>query len=924
MKKNYLISLVAASSAICVLSCTKDASVETILPEDNTPRVEVSLLAVSEPEDKASLDFDEVNNVRWADADLIAVFDGVSKNEFSIVPGTNTGVSATFSGLAAEGATLYAVFPFAAGNSLSGSDLSVTVPDHQVISAGACVDTTAIVSVGKAEAGQIEFKQVCGLVKVEIGSGGVRKVILGGSNLAGTATVGADGVVSAVNSGSGSIELTYEGGVNFPAGTYYAAVLPGTTAAGAFSVQLVGGGGLTWQKEASSAVTIVRKSVIGAGVVDSEASFVRHITNKEELYAWGAVMGDERNVTVYLDADIDCESDPWVGCGATFDGTFEGQGHKIYNLVVNYDGDTGFISRLTGSLKNVVFGSSDGQGWDNVSCITHEGESGADSDTHYLGLIGRMAGEATLEGVINYANIVAAATNSRIYLGGLVGLIPGNETAELTSCKNYGSVTTNSTWTGGQTRIGGIVGQCTGTLIATEIENHGTVTVGNNVTNFIGGLCGDLGGDSVIIEASNYGPVVFTDNGTQKTYVGGCFGSVRGSSIYSCHNYAPITLKRNADHWFGGIAGYMEAGESSLSECINHSGADLDVAASVSAKRAIMGGIFGGCQYNGEGPFAVTVSECRNEAAVNNHGSTSDFGGIAGLLDNYLSSATVSISDCENTGAITSFVSDNGTSMSRELRVGGIVGGMDPESTGCDQVVSGCINRGEVAIYGALKSGASVRFGGIAGNTYNNSIIDKCKNFGNVGCPNAGTSEGGAAVFYFGGIVGSFNTRTASRHQIVTDCINTGTISTERTNNNQYLGGIVGGGPNADTYPVISGCKNFADVSAVKKTNTLVGGLCGYSRWNMSNCSNFGNVSGGAHNGAVVGDANGNAIMVEGIKVGENVDVTDAANPGTKYTGGKKTYTFTTSATPEKRWFSGDGTGAPITVTVVDQETYSE
>lgn len=924
MKKNYLISLVAAASAICVLSCTKEAPVETVLPEDNTPKVEVSLVAVNEPDEKVNLDFAEINNVQWVDDDVIAVFDGVSKNEFSIVEGSNTGVSATFSGMAAEGATLYAVYPFAAGNSLSGSNLSVTVPDHQLLGENDGVDASALVSVGKVEGGQIEFKQVCGLVKVEISKAGIRKVILGGTNLAGTATVGADGTVSAVTAGSNSIELTYEGGVDFPVGTYYAAVLPGTTAAGAFSVQLVSGGGLTWQKAASSAVTIARKSVLGAGVVDSDAVFVRHITNKEELYAWGAIMGEEHGVTVYLDADIDCESDPWVGCGATFDGTFEGQNHKIYNLVVTYDGDTGFITRLTGTLRNLTIGSSNGTAWDNVSTITHNGESSADADTHYLGLIGRMAGEAELENVVNYAKIVAASTNSRVYIGGLVGLIPGEETATLLESRNYGPVINNSTWTGGQTRMGGIVGQCSGTLAALDIENHGALTVNNSVTNFVGGLCGDLGGGSEIYESSNYGTITFMDGGTAKTYIGGCFGSVRGSTVSGCHNYAPVTITRNAEHWFGGIAGFMEAGESALSECVNEVGADLSVSSSISAKRVIMGGIIGGCQYNGSNAFAVTLEDCRNDAAITSNGSASDFGGIAGLLDNYFASATISFTGCENTGAITSAVIDDGTGMGRELRVGGIIGGTDTESEGCDEVFSSCINRGAVTVKGALKKGASVRVGGIAGNTYNNTIITGCKNFAAVSCPDAG-SDAGSARFTIGGIAGYIHQRSASRYQQIINCVNTGAIFSNRAYNTQYLGGIIGGGEKQDAKPYVQvdGCKNFGDVSAVKTADTMVGGLCGYTIYTVANSSNFGNVTGGSWNGAIVGDGNVNAVLTTGLKVGVNVEVTGATNAGTKYTEGKKTYSFTTQASQPKYWFSG-WSDAAITVTVVDQETYSE
>ncbi|MBR6054854.1 MAG: hypothetical protein IKP46_05905, partial [Bacteroidales bacterium] len=73
----------------------------------------------------------------------------------------------------------------------------------------------------------------------------------------------------------------------------------------------------------------------------------------------------------------------------------------------------------------------------------------------------------------------------------------------------------------------------------------------------------------------------------------------------------------------------------------------------------------------------------------------------------------------------------------------------------------------------------------------------------------------------------------------------------------------------------------------------------------------------------VVGDGNASAVITTGIEVGDGVEVTGAANAGTKYTNGKTTYTFSTTLTAEKKWFSG-WSDAPITVTVVDQETYSE
>lgn len=920
MKTRIYLTLAATAILLLPLACEKENEEQNPAPVSD--KVSISFSATGEPEDKASLDFTQAQNVRWADDDLLAVFDGTAKNQFSIDTGTNSGASATFSGEVTAGySSLYAVYPYSAAGSLSGSSLSVTVPATQTVSASASVDPAAIVSVGQVDAGTVEFKQVCGLLKFQIDTTNITKVILHGTNLAGTATVAATGILSSVTAGENSIEISYSGGP-FAKGRYFAAVLPGTTAANVFTVEFVEDTGLSYVKSVSKAVTVARKEGKSIGAYDDTFARIRHISNKAQLYDWGANMGKEHNVTVYLDADIDCASEPWDGEGTTFDGVFEGQNHKIYNLVVTFDGEnTGFISRLMGMVKDLTVGSSNGSSWDGVSTITHNGSSSADADTRYLGLIGRMVDGSELSGVNNYASIIGDATNSRVYIGGLVGTIPPDNTATLTNCKNYGSVTNNSTWTGGQTRIGGILGQGTGTLNASGIENHGALTINNSVTNFVGGLCGDLGGGSSVSGSKNYGTITFTNGGTQKTHLGGCFGSVRGSTISDCHNYAAITATRNAECWFGGIAGYCESGETTISSCINHTGADLAVASSVSS-RVLMGGITGGCQYNGSGPFGVIIQDCKNEAAVTNSGCASDFGGIAGLFDNYLSSATILIQNCENAGAISSTV-ENNTSMNRELRVGGIIGGTDPESAGSEQIYRSCINRGAVSIYGALKSGTSVRVGGIVGNTYNCVSIDKCKNFAEVGCPNTG-SDAGSAVFYIGGIAGSFHTREASRHQKVTDCINTATVSSVRNYNNQYIGGIIGGGPNADTYPVVSGCKNYGNIFATRTTNTLVGGLCGYSRWNMSNSSNFGDVSGGSHNGAVVGDANGAAIMTIGIEVGEGVEVTGAANQGTKYTEGKKTYTFTSASSSEKRWFTGDGTGAPVTVTVVDQETYSE
>ena len=916
---------------VTISSCRQEEMVDNTV--NNTERVSVSFSATGETDSsaqekpKVTLDFSLTPNVRWSDDDLVAVFDGTKKNEFSIDPGTNTGASATFSGDVTAGySTLYAVYPYSAANSLAGSSLSVTVPSMQTVSSTAKADPAALVSVGQVSAGAIVFKQVCGLLKFEINSAGISQVVLKGTNLAGTATVNASGVLSSVSSGENTIVISSSEGT-FANGTYYAAVLPGTTAAEVFTVSFVESSGVAHSRTASKAVSVVRKEGRSIGALDGSYTASRHIVNKAQLFAWGVAMeGDEQNMPVYLDADIDCGGDTWSYTGTEFNGRFFGQNHKIYNLVVETTSQTGLIYTMDGILKDFVFGSSDGISWDNTSRITHTGTSGS---IEYVGLVCRLTGNGTMENVKNFAKVeVPSSSNSRAYVGGLVGVVPDSATgATMADCKNYGSVSNASTWAGAETRMGGIVGQCDGALTASGIENHGAITVNNAKITFVGGLCGDLGGGSSVSGSSNYGTITFLDSGTTLTYLGGCFGSVRGNpttTISDCHNHAAITATRNAQHRFGGILGFFQSGTITVTDCINHTGADLSVASTVSA-RAVLGGIGGACLNGSSSSMTVTIQDCQNAAAITNDGASSEIGGIVGMLDSEYSGAahTFRVTNCENTGAVTNAAADvSFNSLGRELRIGGIIGSSDADSGLLSIVISSCINRGTVSTAGALSSGKAVRIGGISGLAWYDALVDNCKNFGNVTC-NAAGSDGGATM-NMGGIVGFFEARTSTRYQRITDCVNTGEISSVRNVGTQYIGGILGSVNNAagySNYGTVDGSENYGTVSATRQTNTMVGGICGYAKHTVSNCSDFGNVTGGAWNGAILGDGNSSAVVTTGIKVGNGVSVTGAANAGTKYSGGNTTYSYGTSSSAEKKWFSG-WSDAAITVTVVGQESY--
>ena len=59
-----------------------------------------------------------------------------------------------------------------------------------------------------------------------------------------------------------------------------------------------------------------------------------------------------------------------------FRGVLDGQNHKLYNFVTDpASPQTGFVSDLGGTVKNLVLGSSDGSTYDGTSLVSHASDS---------------------------------------------------------------------------------------------------------------------------------------------------------------------------------------------------------------------------------------------------------------------------------------------------------------------------------------------------------------------------------------------------------------------------------------------------------------------------------------------------------------------------------------------------------------------
>ena len=78
----------------------------------------------------------------------------------------------------------------------------------------------------------------------------------------------------------------------------------------------------------------------------------------------------EKDITkVFNDIDMGGATLPPVG---TYAGVLDGQGHKIYNFKVESQAQTtGLFLMNTGTIRNLVFGSSDGVKYDGVSESWH-------------------------------------------------------------------------------------------------------------------------------------------------------------------------------------------------------------------------------------------------------------------------------------------------------------------------------------------------------------------------------------------------------------------------------------------------------------------------------------------------------------------------------------------------------------------------
>ena len=402
----------------------------------------------------------------------------------------------------------------------------------------------------------------------------------------------------------------------------------------------------------------------------TELFFRLRIATYEDMVNFAQECADDNGgAIVDLQADIDMRNVPWTPV-ENFTGTFNGNGHRIYNINVSADGRyAGFFAYAKGAISDVVFGSKDGTSYDGTSRI--ELKYSADTDTWcYAGIVAQS--NNTLTGVTSFVPVtVTADSRCKSRTGGIVGSLYNGK---MSGCRNYGAVSNVAT-AGVASYVAGIAGivdgsgDAAGAITLDGCHNHGPVMTSLGLGNAVAGITASVMKTAVnttISNCTNAGEIRFDNAGASAAHrIGGIVAYIVDSCptlvIDNCTNKGTVVSNMNGNCFIGGIAGVNYA--AAIRDCTNEAEVKFVQANAAGAGYLCIGGI-AGQTYSG-----AKVTGCANRAAVSSDKlQVTRIGGIVGTHN------ASTIDDCSNSGDIT--LAYTATANNWEA-AGGIVGFYD-------------------------------------------------------------------------------------------------------------------------------------------------------------------------------------------------------------------------------------------------------
>ena len=292
------------------------------------------------------------------------------------------------------------------------------------------------------------------------------------------------------------------------------------------------------EAKATCAVTVK------APVAPAQKDGVYQIGTADEL-VWFAkqVNGGSTAISGVLTAEIDLNGFDWTPIGSSakkFSGSFDGAGHTIKNLTIDYQ-----TAKSGERLYLGLFGYAEGTK-DNRAAIknlTVQGSVNAGSEFSVYS--GNVAGVVAcgsyvdVSGVISRVNVtVDAKVGSACGVGGLAGVLI-NSTA--TNCGSEGNVS-------GVKNLGGLcyefyAGTMTGCYNTGAVSGSGTC---------VGGIMG-YAKQAAIKDVYNTGAV-----STMKNLVGGLVGEMEKSSLTNGYSTGKITVSESGGSSVGAAVGWAD------------------------------------------------------------------------------------------------------------------------------------------------------------------------------------------------------------------------------------------------------------------------------------------------------------------------------------------------------------------------------
>ena len=474
-------------------------------------------------------------------------------------------------------------------------------------------------------------------------------------------------------------------------------------------------------------------------------------------------------------ASIDVSDETWQPMPANvkdagYTGVFDGNGATIKLNVDKSEQNAGLFSIIGdgGEVKNVTTeGNVIGRSYVGGICGTNKG---------------------TISDCNNKANV----TSRNSMAGGIAGY------CESSGKIQFSGAMTNSGKINSSGSIGGIVGECKGSIEGTgELQNTGVIVSGI-YDKYTGGIAGKLG-DAAALKVT--GEVRNTAEVSGSTYTGGIVGCLESSSgdpiqiqAGSILNTGNVTGSNNGNS-IGGMIGCIPGGAE-----ISTTTGDIRNTGAVKGPKTI-GGVFGSCNST----TITAAGDIVNAGEVASSRSDNEIGGIVGNLNE---SQLIAVG-----GEIR-----NESNVTGASAVGGIAGYCNRY-----KLASPIRAYGDIVNQGKISTTNAGNVGGIVG-SYN------CKEgiVSDTGViKNEGAIEGiGTCV---GGIVGSYN--IAASTGAVKKCINTGDVTASKGIQVGGLFGYVSITSSTEEYRNIensysTGQVNITDATG-SRNGTLVGGFSG-------------------------------------------------------------------------------------------------